>query len=293
MPVLRQMCRRPSQLLVNGKIEDALDPALHSKPAGRTPHFDIQEYYQCTSKSHARVLQNLIVHHLLSPSDLCERMPGCFPRGQHAPLAGAGDVGTAKEGPGPSTAHKTAGRQMMHEGIMTDPDRLEGLHEQGLLAGAGLLLCVVLPTSIRRRWCMAAGCGAWRPDDSLSISNDDDLRVRIRNCIFEGCLFLSLASYNWIASHMISRYDFCAWLQVVEQNGMWLCEYDGKTYPSMVRRYIPLIKCTDHTSECTVNLFNDTVPPLPDLLPFPLLPCLRPAFLLSLFYMLHTRPAPQ
>ncbi|KAK9851907.1 hypothetical protein WJX84_007818, partial [Apatococcus fuscideae] len=46
--------------------------------------------------------------------------------------------------------------------------------------------------------------------------------------------------------------------KVVEQNGMWLCEYDGKTYPSMVRRYIPLIKCTDHTSECTVNLFNDT-----------------------------------
>lgn len=52
-------------------------------------------------------------------------------------------------------------------------------------------------------------------------------------------------------------------LQVVEQNGMWLCEYDGKTYPTMVRRYIPLIKCTDCTSECTLNLFNDTVRPGP------------------------------
>ena len=51
--------------------------------------------------------------------------------------------------------------------------------------------------------------------------------------------------------------------QVVEQNGMWLCEYDGKTYPTMVRRYIPLIKCTDCTSECTLNLFNDTVCPGP------------------------------
>lgn len=48
-------------------------------------------------------------------------------------------------------------------------------------------------------------------------------------------------------------------LQVVEQNGQWYCEYDGKTYPSMVRRYVTTIRCTDSTAELTLNAFNEQV----------------------------------
>lgn len=47
--------------------------------------------------------------------------------------------------------------------------------------------------------------------------------------------------------------------QVVEQNGQWYCEYDGKTYPSMVRRYVTTIRCTDNTAELTLNAFNEQV----------------------------------
>ncbi len=48
-------------------------------------------------------------------------------------------------------------------------------------------------------------------------------------------------------------------LQVVEQNGQWYCEYDGKTYPSMVRRYVTTLRCTDNTAELTINAFNEQV----------------------------------
>lgn len=48
-------------------------------------------------------------------------------------------------------------------------------------------------------------------------------------------------------------------MQVVEQNGQWYCEYDGKTYPSMVRRYVTTLRCTDNTAELTLNAFNEQV----------------------------------
>lgn len=48
-------------------------------------------------------------------------------------------------------------------------------------------------------------------------------------------------------------------LQVLEQNGQWYCEYDGKTYPSMVRRYVTTLRCTDNTAELTLNVFNEQV----------------------------------
>jgi len=51
----------------------------------------------------------------------------------------------------------------------------------------------------------------------------------------------------------------CSLFQVVEQNGQWYCEYDGKTYPSMVRRYVTTIRCTDNTAELTLNAFNEQV----------------------------------
>ena len=47
--------------------------------------------------------------------------------------------------------------------------------------------------------------------------------------------------------------------QVVEQNGQWYCEYDGKTYPSMVRRYVTTLRCTDKSAELTLNAFNEQV----------------------------------
>ncbi|DBB18305.1 TPA: hypothetical protein ACH3X3_003260 [Trebouxia sp. C0006] len=47
--------------------------------------------------------------------------------------------------------------------------------------------------------------------------------------------------------------------KVVEQNGQWYCEYDGKTYPSMVRRYVTTLRCTDNTAELTLNAFNEQV----------------------------------
>jgi len=51
----------------------------------------------------------------------------------------------------------------------------------------------------------------------------------------------------------------CVLAQVVEQNGQWYCEYDGKTYPSMVRRYVTTLRCTDNTAELTLNAFNEQV----------------------------------
>ncbi|KAA6426190.1 MAG: replication A 70 kDa DNA-binding subunit-like, partial [Trebouxia sp. A1-2] len=47
--------------------------------------------------------------------------------------------------------------------------------------------------------------------------------------------------------------------KVVEQNGQWYCEYDGKTYPSMVRRYVTTLRCTDNMAELTLNAFNEQV----------------------------------
>ena len=45
----------------------------------------------------------------------------------------------------------------------------------------------------------------------------------------------------------------------MEQSGQWYCEYDGKTYPSMVRRYVATLRCTDNTAELTLNAFNEQV----------------------------------
>lgn len=51
----------------------------------------------------------------------------------------------------------------------------------------------------------------------------------------------------------------CCVLQVVEQNGQYYSEYDGKLYPSMVRRYAALMKVIDSTAEDSVNAFNEQV----------------------------------
>ena len=62
------------------------------------------------------------------------------------------------------------------------------------------------------------------------------------------CAFVDGLIVTWLCS-----------MQVVEQNGQWYCEYDGKTYPSMVRRYVTTLRCTDNTAELTLNAFNEQV----------------------------------
>lgn len=48
-------------------------------------------------------------------------------------------------------------------------------------------------------------------------------------------------------------------LQVTKQDEGWYCEYDSKVYPSMVRRYVMLTKCTDATGELNISVFNEQV----------------------------------
>ncbi len=41
--------------------------------------------------------------------------------------------------------------------------------------------------------------------------------------------------------------------------GGWLCEYDGQTYASMVRRYVLSALIKDHTGRAWVSIFNNDV----------------------------------
>ena len=50
-------------------------------------------------------------------------------------------------------------------------------------------------------------------------------------------------------------------LQVTKQDDGWYCEYDSKVYPTMVRRYVMLAKCTDATAELNISIFNEQVRP--------------------------------
>ncbi|KAK9812826.1 hypothetical protein WJX72_004357 [[Myrmecia] bisecta] len=45
--------------------------------------------------------------------------------------------------------------------------------------------------------------------------------------------------------------------KVIEKDGKWLCEYDGKVYANMTRRYVMQAKCIDATGECSFSFFND------------------------------------
>lgn len=48
-------------------------------------------------------------------------------------------------------------------------------------------------------------------------------------------------------------------LQVTPQGDGYYCEFDGKTYNKMERRYVLLLKASDATGEAYLNLFNDQV----------------------------------
>ena len=48
--------------------------------------------------------------------------------------------------------------------------------------------------------------------------------------------------------------------QVTEQGpGQYFCEYDGKTYPAMSRRYVMQAKVADESGETYVQVFNEQV----------------------------------
>ena len=52
-------------------------------------------------------------------------------------------------------------------------------------------------------------------------------------------------------------------MQVVQQGEGWYCEYDGRTYPDMVRRYVMQAKCIDASGEATLSVFDDQALPAP------------------------------
>lgn len=47
--------------------------------------------------------------------------------------------------------------------------------------------------------------------------------------------------------------------KVVEQNGKYYCEADGKEYGSAMHRYVVNLKAMDSTGECWLSVFNDQV----------------------------------
>jgi Replication factor-A C terminal domain len=51
--------------------------------------------------------------------------------------------------------------------------------------------------------------------------------------------------------------------QVTPQGDGYFCEFDGKTYERMERRYVLLVKASDATGEAYLNMFNEQVKCLP------------------------------
>lgn len=47
--------------------------------------------------------------------------------------------------------------------------------------------------------------------------------------------------------------------KVVEQNGRYYCEFDQKYYDRAVHRYVLLMKVSDKSGECWMNVFNEQV----------------------------------
>lgn len=48
-------------------------------------------------------------------------------------------------------------------------------------------------------------------------------------------------------------------VQVVQQGEGWYCEFDGRTYTDMLRRYVMQVKCTDGSGEAMLSVFDDQV----------------------------------
>ena len=48
-------------------------------------------------------------------------------------------------------------------------------------------------------------------------------------------------------------------MQVVQQGEGWYCEFDGRTYTDMLRRYVMQVKCMDGSGEAMLSVFDDQV----------------------------------
>lgn len=48
-------------------------------------------------------------------------------------------------------------------------------------------------------------------------------------------------------------------VQVVQQGEGWYCEFDGRTYADMSRRYVMQVKCMDCSGEASLSVFDDQV----------------------------------
>ena len=61
-----------------------------------------------------------------------------------------------------------------------------------------------------------------------------------------------------------ARWTGCDWsagAQVVAQGDEWYCEFDSKTYPAMVRRYVMQARFCDESGEATLSVFDDQARP--------------------------------
>ena len=52
---------------------------------------------------------------------------------------------------------------------------------------------------------------------------------------------------------------------MVAQGDEWYCEFDGKTYPAMVRRYVMQARFCDESGEAVLSVFDDQVRRTPSL----------------------------
>ena len=50
-------------------------------------------------------------------------------------------------------------------------------------------------------------------------------------------------------------------MQVVQQGEGWYCDFDGRTYPDMLRRYVMQVMCMDGSGEAILSVFDDQVQP--------------------------------
>ena len=48
-------------------------------------------------------------------------------------------------------------------------------------------------------------------------------------------------------------------MQVRPEGNSYICDFDGKVYDTMERRYVMLLKASDESGEAYLNLFNDQV----------------------------------
>lgn len=77
-----------------------------------------------------------------------------------------------------------------------------------------------------------------------------DEKAQYHNAVVTVALIFGGQNFYYMAHPETNR-------KVVEQNGAYYCEYDGKTCQTMRRRYVMQAKVADHSGEATISIFND------------------------------------